>query len=93
MLEKISLSFDISSSLILAKIVAIWNILSGNIKMPAGIPKFSRAYFKNIPENLSHIFDANLTHFLPEWKIYVSTEKIMENFSEFLVEIPGGDGA
>ena len=51
---------------ILAKIVAIRNILSGDIKMPAETPKFFSAYFKNIPENPSHIFDANLTHFLPE---------------------------
>ena len=41
---------------------------------------------------MSHIFDANLKHFLPEWKTYVSTEKIMERLSVFLAEIPGGDG-
>ena len=52
---------------------------------------FSNAHFRNIPENLSHIFDANRTHFLPEWKIYVPSEKIMEKFSEFFAEIPGGD--
>ena len=54
-------SFDISSSiisLIFAKIVAIRNILSRDITMPAEIPKFSNAHFRNIPENLSHIFDA-----------------------------------
>ena len=61
--------------------------------MPAEIPKFSNAHFKNIPENLSHIFDANLTDFLPEWKSYVSIEKIMEKLSEFLAEIPSGDRA
>ena len=61
--------------------------------MPAEIPKFSNAHFRNIPENLSHIFDVNLTHFLPEWKIDVSTEKFMEKLSEFLAEIPGGDRA
>ena len=59
--------------------------------MPAEIPKFSCAHFRNILENLSHIFDANLTHFLPKWKIYVSTKKIMKKLSEFLAEIPGGD--
>ena len=93
MLAAISKSFDISSSIIFAKIVAIRNILTGDIKMPAKIPKFSHAHFRNIPENLSHIFDANLTHFLPESKIYVSTEKIMEKLSEFLAEISGGDRA
>ena len=61
--------------------------------MPTEISKFSNAHFKNIPENLSHIFDANLTHFLQERKIYVSTEKIMEKLSKFLAEIPGGDKA
>ena len=61
--------------------------------MPAEIPKFSTADFRKNPENLSHIFDANLTHFLPEWKIYVSTKKIMEKLSEFFAEIPGGDRA
>ena len=61
--------------------------------MPAEIPKFSNAYFRNIPENLLHIFNANLAHFPPEWKIYVSTEKIMGKFSEFLAAIPGGDRA
>ena len=60
--------------------------------MPAEIPKFSTADFRKIPENLSHIFDANLTHFLPEWKIYVFTEKIKEKLSELLAEIPGGAG-
>ena len=61
--------------------------------MPAEMPKISNTHFRNIPENLSHIFDANLTHFLPERKIYVSTEKIMEKLSEFLAEIPGRDRA
>ena len=61
--------------------------------MPAEIPKFSNTHFKNMPENLSHIFDANLTHMLPEWKIYVSTEKIKEKLSEFLAKIPSGDRA
>ena len=61
--------------------------------MPAEIPKFSSAHFRNIPENFSYIFDANLTHFLPEWKIYVSTEKIMEILPEFFAEIPSGDRA
>ena len=61
--------------------------------MPAEIPKFFNAHFRNIPENLSHIFDANLTHFLPEWEIYVSTEKIMEKLSELLAEIAGGNTA
>ena len=46
--------------------------------MPAEISKFSNTHFRNIPENLSHIFGANLTRFLPEWNIYVSTVKIME---------------
>ena len=76
-MEEISKRYDISSSIIFAKIVAIRKILSGDIKMPAEIPKFSNAHFRNILENLLHIFDANLTHFLPEWKIYVSTEKII----------------
>ena len=58
--------------------------------MPAEVPKFSTAHFRNIPENLLHVFDVNLTHFLPEWKIYVSTEKIMEKLSEFFAENPGG---
>jgi len=31
-----------------------------------------------VPENLSRIFDANLVHFQLEWKISVSTGKIME---------------
>ena len=61
--------------------------------MLAEIPKFSNAHFRNNPENMSHIFDANLTHFLPDWKIYVSTEKVMEKLSEFLAEIPVGDRA
>ena len=61
--------------------------------MPAEIPKCSNAHFRNIPEYLSPIFDANLTQFLPEGKIYVSTEKIMEKLSEFLAEIPGGGRA
>ena len=61
--------------------------------MPAEISKFFYANFRNIPENLSHIFDANLTHFLPEWKIYVSTETIIEKLSESLAEISGGDRA
>ena len=72
MLEKTSKTFDISSSIPLPnfrKFVANRNILSGDIKMPAEIAKFSNDYFRNIPENLLHIFDANLTHFLPEWKI------------------------
>ena len=29
-------------------------------------------------------------HFMPEWKIYVSTLKMVEKVSEFLAEIPGG---
>ena len=57
--------------------------------MPVEITKFSNTHFRNTPENLSHIFDANLTHFLRERKIYFSTEKIMEKLSEFLAEIPG----
>ena len=69
----------------------IQNIFGGDIKIPAKIPKFSSAHFRNIPENLSRIFDANLTRFLLESKIYVSTEKIMENLAEFLAEIPGGN--
>ena len=40
-----------------------------------------------------HIFDANLTHFLPEWKTYVYTGKIMEKLTEFFAEIPGEDSA
>ena len=61
--------------------------------MQTEIPKFSNAHFRKIPENLLHFFDANLTYFLPEWKIYVSTEKIMEKFSEFFAEIPDRDRA
>ena len=59
--------------------------------MPAKIPKFSTAHFRNILENLPHIFDANLTHFLPKWNIYIFTEKTMEKLSKFLAEISGGD--
>ena len=96
MLEEISKCFDISS-----------NIISSNFsencrdseyfqwrhKNASGNSEFSNTHFRNIPKSLSHIFDANLTHFLPEWKIYVSTIKIMEKLSEILAEIPGGDRA
>ena len=61
--------------------------------MPAKILKFFTAHFRNIPENLPHIFDANLTHFLPEWNIHISTEKIVERLLEFLAEISSGDRA
>ena len=61
--------------------------------MPAEIPKIFQAHFRNITENLPHIFDASLTHFLPKLKIYVSTEKIMEKLSGFLAKVPGGDTA
>ena len=59
--------------------------------MPTEIPKLSNAHFRKIPENLSHIFDANVRLFLPERKIYISTEKIIEKLTEFLAEILGGD--
>ena len=61
--------------------------------MPAEISKFSNAHFRNIPDNLARIFDGNLAHFLPKWKIHVSTEKVMKKLSEFLAEITGGDRA
>ena len=31
--------------------------------MPAEVPKFSNAHFRNIRENLLYFFDANLMHF------------------------------
>ena len=59
--------------------------------MPVEIPKFSNAIFRNIPKNLSHIFDANLTHFFAEMenlcphrenygKNYQNSTKISVNF-------------
>ena len=94
MLEEISKLFDISSSLIFHNFrenCRDSKYFRWRHKNSSEIPKFSSAHFRNIPENLSRIFDANLTHFLPESKIYVSTEKIIKNLAEFLTEIPGGD--
>ena len=72
MLEEISKSFDISSSIIFPNFrenCRDSKYSRGDIKTPEEIPKFSNAHFRNIPENLSHTFDANLADFLPEWKI------------------------
>ena len=91
--QKVLIFLPAYFSLIFAKIVAIRNVLSGDTKMLAEITKFSNARFTNIPENLSHIFDANLKRFLPEWKFYISIKKIMEKLSQFLPEIPGVDRA
>ena len=69
MVEEISKSFDISSSIIFRNFrenCCGSEYFQCRHKNTSGNSEIFQRIFQNYSENLSHIFVANLTHFLPE---------------------------
>ena len=90
MLKEISKSFDISFSIIFPNFFENCRDSEYSQWRHKNACETSKIFLRTF-EKYSRKFVANLTQFLPESK--VSSEKIMENFFEFLAEIPGGDRA